>query len=126
MHLQLVTNLEVEAEVAAGVDAKASIREPSERPRERMLLFGPAALADVELVALLLGGGRSLQRAQAVLEAVGGLGGLSRACAHELREISGIGDATATAPGPRWPWLAAWLLVSAGLWGLERSRAGRA
>ena len=47
------------------------------------------ALADVELVALLLGGGRSLQRAQAVLEAVGGLGGLSRACAHELREISG-------------------------------------
>ena len=95
MHLQLVTNLEVEAE--PGVDAKASIREPSERPRERMLLFGPAALADVELVALLLGGGRSLQRAQAVLEAVGGLGGLSRACAHELREISGIGDATATA-----------------------------
>ena len=89
MHLQLVTTHEVEAQ--------ARINEPSERPRERMLLFGPTALADVELIALLLGGGRSLQRAQAVLEAVGGLGGLSRACAHELREISGIGDATATA-----------------------------
>jgi DNA repair protein RadC len=68
-----------------------------ERPRERMLLFGPAALADVELIALLLGGGRALQRAQRVLDAVGGLDGLSRACAHELREVPGIGDATATA-----------------------------
>lgn len=70
---------------------------PHERPRERMLLFGPQALADIELIALLLGGGRALQRAQAVLDAVGGLAGLSRACAHELLEIPGIGDATATA-----------------------------
>jgi hypothetical protein len=29
-------------------------------------------------------------------------------------------------PGPRWPWWTAWLLASAGLWWLERSRAGRA
>jgi hypothetical protein len=28
-------------------------------------------------------------------------------------------------PGPRWPWLLAWLLLSAALWWLERSRAGR-
>ena len=85
MHLQLVTD---EAKLAAA---------PGERPRERLLLFGPAALADVELIALLLGGGRAMQRAQAVLEGVGGLGGLSKACARELRQIKGIGDATATA-----------------------------
>ncbi len=29
------------------------------------------------------------------------------------------------APGARWPWFLAWLLVSAGLWWLERSRPGR-
>ena len=69
----------------------------SDRPRERLLLLGPAVLSDVELIALLLGGGRSMQRAQAVLDGVGGLAGLSRACAHELRELPGIGDAGATA-----------------------------
>jgi hypothetical protein len=29
-------------------------------------------------------------------------------------------------PGPRWPWLLAWLLVSTALWWFERSRLGRA
>lgn len=28
-------------------------------------------------------------------------------------------------PGPRWPWWLAWLVASAALWWLERSRAGR-
>jgi hypothetical protein len=28
-------------------------------------------------------------------------------------------------PGARWPWWTAWLCVSAALWWLERSRAGR-
>ncbi|MCA9681523.1 MAG: DNA repair protein RadC [Myxococcales bacterium] len=50
-----------------------------------------------ELLALLLGGGRALQRAQGVLDAVGGLAGLSTACAHELRALPGIGDAGSTA-----------------------------
>ncbi|NBW07733.1 MAG: carboxypeptidase regulatory-like domain-containing protein [Caulobacteraceae bacterium] len=31
-----------------------------------------------------------------------------------------------TQPGPSWPWLLAWLLVGAGLWGFERSNIGRA
>ncbi|WP_339931912.1 hypothetical protein [uncultured Brevundimonas sp.] len=35
---------------------------------------------------------------------------------HEAREI----------PGSPWPWFIAWLVASAGLWGLERSRLGRA
>ncbi|EDM74577.1 DNA repair protein RadC [Plesiocystis pacifica SIR-1] len=72
-------------------------RKAQERPRERLLLFGPKSLSETELLALLLGGGRAVQRAQAVLDAVGGLNGLSRACAHELREVIGIGDAGATA-----------------------------
>ncbi len=72
-------------------------RAPHERPRERMLLYGSAALADVELLALLLGGGRAIQRAQTVLEQIGGLIGLSQACPHELLEVPGIGDAGATA-----------------------------
>ena len=41
---------------------------PTERPRERMLLYGADELADVELVALVLGGGASLRRAYGILE----------------------------------------------------------
>ncbi len=32
--------------------------------------------------------------------------------------------AETTAPGPRWPWFLAWLLLTAATWWLERSRAG--
>jgi DNA repair protein RadC len=62
-----------------------------------MLLFGREALGDVELLALVLGGGRSMQRALVLHEALGGLAGLDRACPHELRHVPGIGDAGATA-----------------------------
>lgn len=89
MHLELVSE---------PLDLRGKPATPaSERPRERLLLFGPAVLSEVELLACLLGGGRSIQRAQAVLDRIGGLAGLSRACAHELRELPGIGDAGATA-----------------------------
>jgi DNA repair protein RadC len=84
-------------ELVAPVPAPSPERPSADRPRERLLLHGPGALSDIELIALLLGGGRSLQRAQTVLEGVGGLAGLCRACAHELRELPGIGDAGATA-----------------------------
>ncbi|WP_052555114.1 RadC family protein [Enhygromyxa salina] len=92
MHLELVTDLS-----APDAESKPDLCTLGERPRERMLLYGPAVLADVELIALLLGGGRALHRARGVLDAVGGLAGLSRACPQELRGISGIGDASATA-----------------------------
>ncbi len=68
-----------------------------ERPRERMVAFGPAALSNVELVALLLGGGRSEQRALSLLQQVGGLSGLLRCMPTELLAAPGIGDASATA-----------------------------
>ncbi|MFC3551946.1 carboxypeptidase regulatory-like domain-containing protein [Lysobacter cavernae] len=45
-----------------------------------------------------------------------------------LRLAGAPGGTTAAAParhpGPRWPWWLAWLLASAGLWWLERARAG--
>jgi DNA repair protein RadC len=98
MYLELVTDPPApEADPDTEPGAAVSRCTLGERPRERMLLFGPAALADVEIVALLLGGGRALHRARAVLDAIGGLAGLSRACPQELREIAGIGDASATA-----------------------------
>lgn len=68
-----------------------------ERPRERMVVFGPAALSNVELVALLLGGGRSEQRALALLQQVGGISGLLRCLPNELLAAPGVGEASATA-----------------------------
>jgi DNA repair protein RadC len=53
---------------------------PSERPRERLLLHGPAALSDAELLALLLPSGTvgasSVDCARAALQQLGGLGAL--------------------------------------------------
>jgi DNA repair protein RadC len=88
-----------EAELDAALDDEpATIQAPSiERPRERMMVFGPAALSNVELVALLLGGGRSEQRALSLLQRVGGIGGLTRCLPQELMATPGVGDASATA-----------------------------
>lgn len=71
--------------------------ETTERPRERMALLGPETLRDVELVALVLGGGRSLPRAASVLQQVGGLGGMRGATPLELLQVDGLGAAGASA-----------------------------
>jgi DNA repair protein RadC len=68
-----------------------------ERPRERMLAFGPAALSNVELIALLLGGGHAEQRALGLLQQIGGIGGLVRCMPAELLAVAGVGEASATA-----------------------------
>ncbi len=72
---------------------------PYDRPRERLDRVGTAALGDHELLAIVLGnghGGRSaLDLASAVLESAGGLHGLVRATADELRRVAGIGAARA-------------------------------
>jgi DNA repair protein RadC len=76
-----------------------SIKElpPGARPREKLLALGPAALADAELLALLLRTGTAgqgvLQLAQALLERFGGLGGLLRAQAADLQAVKGLGPA---------------------------------
>lgn len=67
------------------------------RPREKLLARGPAALADAELLALLLRTGLPgfgvLQLAQQVLDAFGGLPGLMRARPDDLKRIKGLGPA---------------------------------
>lgn len=70
---------------------------PSERPRERMMMLGREALSDIELVAVVLGGGYAMQRAFRLLGALGGLLELDRALPQELCTVPGIGVAGAAA-----------------------------
>lgn len=78
------------------------IRElpPDERPRERLLAGGAAALSDAELVGVLLRTGRAgasaVDMARELLRAAGGLAGLQRASAATLRR-RGLGEAKAAA-----------------------------
>jgi DNA repair protein RadC len=72
---------------------------PTDRPREKLLRHGAAALGDNELVALVLGsGGRrggALAVANGLLAAHGGLHGLARATCDDLVRVAGIGRAKA-------------------------------
>ena len=65
------------------------------RPREKLMNFGAGALADAELVALLLRTGirgkNVLQLAQELLAAFGGLSGLLNASLDDLKRIKGLG-----------------------------------
>jgi DNA repair protein RadC len=67
------------------------------RPREKLLSHGPAALADGELLALLLRTGLPgqgvLQLAQHLLAEFKGLPGLLQASAEDLKRIRGLGPA---------------------------------
>jgi DNA repair protein RadC len=67
------------------------------RPREKLLSHGPTALADAELLALLLRTGLPglgvLQFAERLLDEFDGLPGLLRAGADELRRFKGLGPA---------------------------------
>jgi len=67
------------------------------RPREKLLARGPAALADAELLALLLRTGLRghgvLQLAEQTLASFGGLAGLLRTDADDLKRVKGLGPA---------------------------------
>ena len=67
------------------------------RPREKLLAHGAQALADVELLALLLRTGARgtgvLQFAQRLLDRFGGLAGLMHATPAELARAGGVGPA---------------------------------
>ena len=67
------------------------------RPRERLSMYGAQFLADDELVALVLGGGRALTRARDLLTANGGLRELSLAMPEEISACVGVGRAGASA-----------------------------
>ncbi|GAD87731.1 JAB domain-containing protein [Nocardia asteroides] len=71
----------------------------AQRPRERLLLHGPQALSDVELLALLLGQGTrgrsALELAAELLGEYTGLAELAGARPEELARRAGIGPAKA-------------------------------
>lgn len=71
----------------------------SDRPRERLLVSGAAALADRELLAVLLGSGfrgaSALDLASQVIEQCGDLDALGRSDPHRLLTLRGIGPAKA-------------------------------
>lgn len=67
------------------------------RPREKLLANGPSALADAELVALLLRTGLKgvsvLQLAQQTLDRFGGVAGLLHAGIDDMKRVKGLGPA---------------------------------
>jgi DNA repair protein RadC len=72
---------------------------PHDRPREKLLRGGAAALGDYELLAIVIGHGfrgrGALDVATVVLEASGGLHGLTRLSLDELLRVEGLGEAKA-------------------------------
>lgn len=70
---------------------------PDARPREKLLARGPQALADAELLALLLRTGIQgtpvLQLAQQILDRFGGWAGLLAASVQDLGKVKGLGPA---------------------------------
>jgi DNA repair protein RadC len=70
-----------------------------ERPREKLIARGAAALNDSELIAILLGSGlpgaNAIEIGRRLLAQYGSLGGLSRCTVKEMRAIRGIGEAKA-------------------------------
>lgn len=75
---------------------------PAERPRERMSALGPGALADRELLSLVLGTGGVAGTgahilAERLLARFGSVGSLARAHPRDLAAVAGIGVAKASA-----------------------------
>ena len=69
-----------------------------ERPREKMLTFGNAALTDADLIAILIGSGsveaNAIELAEQVLASVNGnLSELGRRSVKDLMKFKGIGEA---------------------------------
>lgn len=70
-----------------------------ERPRERLLRYGPEAMATAELIAIILGSGMRgisvLQLSQEIVMRFGNLQRLSEATVEEFCSIKGLGQAKA-------------------------------
>jgi len=85
----------------AGSEAERALRQlaPHDRPREKLERLGAATLGDNELAAIVLGAGcrdgNAIDVANHVLTTVGGVRGLTRVTAAELRGVRGIGRARA-------------------------------
>lgn len=80
-------------ELVAWTDAKGPCGE--RKLRRRFDRFGAVSLGDAELLALLLRGRGSGDRAARLLERIGGLAGLARVDTWELERQRGVGPASA-------------------------------
>ncbi|MFO0773487.1 MAG: DNA repair protein RadC [Nitrospiraceae bacterium] len=84
-----------------GPDRLKGIRDwpTQERPRERLLTEGPAALSDAQLLAILLQSGRqdasAVEVGMELLSKIGGLQKLGQMGVDELCQVPGIGPAKA-------------------------------
>lgn len=80
-------------------DGRPTIKDMPEdqRPRERLAQFGPDALADAELLAIIIRDGTrkesAIQLAQRLLTTFGGVRGMADRTVTELCEADGIGPA---------------------------------
>jgi DNA repair protein RadC len=73
---------------------------PEDRPREKLLLKGTAALSEAELIAILIGSGTARLSAVEVAKRILKQGGsnlneLARLTVNDLKKIKGIGEAKA-------------------------------
>ena len=70
-----------------------------DRPREKLLRLGAAGLGDNELIAIIVGSGsrhaNALTLANQILENSGGLHGIPRTSADDLKRLAGMGEAKA-------------------------------
>lgn len=86
----------------ASPEDRLSIRDlpDDERPRERLLRQGAAALSTAELLAILLRTGTArenvMRLAERLLAQCGGLHGLTQVTPEQLQAINGLGEAKAT------------------------------
>ena len=88
----------MDADLRRGMASMSIKKLPSAtRPREKLLALGPQALADAELLALLLRTGLPgqgvLDLAQALIDRFGGLAGLLGADVQQLAGVKGLGPA---------------------------------
>jgi DNA repair protein RadC len=73
---------------------------PEDRPREKLLLKGTAALSDAELIAILIGSGSAKLSAvdlskKILMQVENNLHGLARLSVNDLMKMKGIGEAKA-------------------------------
>ena len=86
--------------VRESADRGKSLGPKHDRPRERLVQLGPAALSEVELLAVLIGSGTHcmpvLGLSRRLIDQFGSVAGVARATIEELELVPGIKQAKAT------------------------------
>lgn len=79
---------------------KITEMQENDRPRERLLYYGPQSLSNEELLAIILRTGNKnsnvVELSYKIIHSVGGLRGLFKVSAKELMKVKGVKEAKAT------------------------------